>query len=203
MSSCLRAGLPWLRREVNLPLPNRFITTWSIDYVLDVKSPAAFLPRRSLHQPIRSTIMPALAPCIKAALEAGAKGAFLSGAGECTSLSIRTCGNAPQNPAGCGCVLCSCDICCPISHSIYCMCTYVPHALYSIALAAGSSIMALTAGRKGDIYGQATRERRDIEVARAMQVWCCLYFYIQSMCFHVKGAPCRCGARCLIIPLSL
>lgn len=58
--------------------------------------------------------MPALAPCIAAALAAGAKGAFLSGA--------------------------------------------------------GSSIMALTSGRKGDIYGQADRERRDIEVARAMQV---------------------------------
>lgn len=58
--------------------------------------------------------MPALAPCIAAALGAGAKGAFLSGA--------------------------------------------------------GSSIMALTAGRKGDIYGQAGGERRDVEVARAMQV---------------------------------
>jgi threonine synthase len=67
----------------------------------------------ALHQPQRETIMPALRPCINAALAAGAKGAFLSGA--------------------------------------------------------GSSIMAITSGRKGDIYGQRASERKDVLVARAMQ----------------------------------
>lgn len=33
---------------------------------------------------------------------------------------------------------------------------------------AGSSILALTAGRKGDVYGQAPTERCDAAVARAM-----------------------------------
>jgi threonine synthase/homoserine kinase len=66
----------------------------------------------ALHQPARCAIMPALAPCIKAALAAGAKGAFLSGA--------------------------------------------------------GSAIMAITAGRKGDIHSQVAAERRDVDVARAM-----------------------------------
>lgn len=33
---------------------------------------------------------------------------------------------------------------------------------------AGSSVMAITSGRKGDIHGQVPSERRDIEVARAM-----------------------------------
>ena len=66
----------------------------------------------ALHQRAREGIMPALAPCIAAAMSAGADGAFLSGA--------------------------------------------------------GSAIMALASGRKGDIHGQAPGERRDVRVARAM-----------------------------------
>ena len=72
----------------------------------------ALATQDALHQPARCAIMPALAPCIKAALAAGAKGAFLSGA--------------------------------------------------------GSAIMAITAGRKGDIHSQIAAERRDVDVARAM-----------------------------------
>lgn len=72
----------------------------------------ALATQDALHQPARCAIMPALAPCIKAALGAGAKGAFLSGA--------------------------------------------------------GSAIMAITAGRKGDIHSQMAAERRDVDVARAM-----------------------------------
>lgn len=66
----------------------------------------------ALHQPARAKIMPALLPVVRAAKAAGAKGAFLSGA--------------------------------------------------------GSSIMAITTGRKGDVHGQRPQERRDIDVARAM-----------------------------------
>jgi threonine synthase/homoserine kinase len=72
----------------------------------------ALATQDALHQPARCAIMPALAPCVAAALGAGAKGAFLSGA--------------------------------------------------------GSAIMAITAGRKGDIHSQAAAERRDVDVARAM-----------------------------------
>ena len=66
----------------------------------------------ALHQPPREALIPTLRPCVEAALAAGAKGAFLSGA--------------------------------------------------------GSAVMALTDGRKGDIHSQAAAERRDVGVARAM-----------------------------------
>ena len=66
----------------------------------------------ALHQPARAAIMPAMLPVIAAAREAGALGAFLSGA--------------------------------------------------------GSAILALTAGRKGDPHSQSPGERRDVRVARAM-----------------------------------
>ena len=67
-----------------------------------------------LHQPAREHIMPALAPVINAAKDAGAHAAFLSGA--------------------------------------------------------GSAIMAITSGRKGDIHGQYSGERRDRAIAMAMMV---------------------------------
>eukprot|EP00054_Salpingoeca_dolichothecata_P005752 m.36021 g.36021 ORF g.36021 m.36021 type:complete len:682 (+) comp15889_c0_seq1:605-2650(+) len=68
-----------------------------------------------MHQPIRGSakVMPALFPIISAALDAGAKGAFLSGA--------------------------------------------------------GSSIMALTAGQRGERFAQCRSERKDSEVACAMK----------------------------------
>jgi len=66
-----------------------------------------------LHQPARSSIMPSMFPLINAALENGAHGAFLSGA--------------------------------------------------------GPTVLALTSGRKGDIYAQACAERKEKEVAEAMK----------------------------------
>jgi len=66
----------------------------------------------ALHQPPRTVLMPFMKPCIEAALGAGARGAFLSGA--------------------------------------------------------GSSVMAITSGRKGDPHAQRPGERRDIAVAQAM-----------------------------------
>jgi len=41
-------------------------------------------------------------------------------------------------------------------------------ALGAFLSGAGSAIMALTSGRKGDPHGQAAKERRDVEVARGM-----------------------------------
>ena len=88
----------------------------------------ALATQDALHQPARERIMPWLAPCVAAALGAGAKGAFLSGA--------------------------------------------------------GSSVMALSGGRKGDIHGQRAAERRDVAVARAM-----------ARAAHAAGTV---GGRCLI-----
>jgi len=66
-----------------------------------------------LHQPQRSKIIPFLFPLVNAALEAGANGAFLSGA--------------------------------------------------------GPTIMALTSGRRGDIFTQRSAERKELDVMEAMR----------------------------------
>eukprot|EP00124_Ichthyophonus_hoferi_P001602 Ihof_evm2s88 gene=Ihof_evmTU2s88 len=66
-----------------------------------------------LHQPPRATAYPELYPIIQAALDAGAHGAFLSGA--------------------------------------------------------GSTIMAITSGRKGDAFAQDKAERNELEVGEAMR----------------------------------
>ena len=51
-------------------------------------------------------------------------------------------------------------------------CRYALGARAAFLSGAGSSILALTSGRKGDVFGQAPRERCDAAVAAAMSVSC-------------------------------